>query len=238
MHFFFSDKLDGVHGELNENESLHAIRVLRMQIGQVFLCANGNGTIYQCEISEVKGKTLFFKIISEIPDISKRNYSLHLAVAPTKNIDRFEWFLEKATELGVDEITPLICQNSERTRMNPERLERVILAAAKQSMKSKLPKLNEAVRFKEFVQSTINSQVFIAHCKPGEKSYLYAAYIGGNTTICIGPEGDFTQEEIALAESKGFKSIGLGKSRLRTETAAISACNTIHIWNETQSDSV
>jgi 16S rRNA (uracil1498-N3)-methyltransferase len=238
MHFFFSNTIDGVCGELNESESLHAIRVLRMQIGHEFLCANGKGTIYQCEVSEIKGKKLAFNVVYEIADLSKRNYTLHMAVAPTTNIDRFEWFLEKACELGIDEITPLICQNSERTKVNTERLERVLLAAAKQSMKSTLPKLNEVIRFKEFIETKGHPQTFIAHCKQGEKNYLYQAYNGGNTTLCIGPEGDFTLEEIALAENKGFKSISLGASRLRTETAAISACNIIHIWNETQSDSV
>ena len=156
-----------------------------------------------------------------------------MVVSPTKNNDRFEWFLEKVTELGVDEITPIICQNSERKVIKPERLNKILVAAMKQSLKACLPKLNKAIYFKEFIKQKFNTDRFIAHCGEGRKTPLKQCLIRHqDVMIMIGPEGDFSNTEVQEAITNGFVPVSLGKSRLRTETAAIAACHTINLTNE------
>jgi 16S rRNA (uracil1498-N3)-methyltransferase len=158
---------------------------------------------------------------------------LHLAVAPTKMNERYEWFLEKATEIGIQEITPIICDNSERTVIKIDRFQKIIESAMKQSLHYFLPKLNEPISFKEFIKSPQNGQLFIAHCEEtNKKSLKNEVMIGQNTIILIGPEGDFSSKEIQLALENSFIPVSLGNSRLRTETAAVAACLTVVLLNE------
>ena len=160
----------------------------------------------------------------------KRNYKLHIAIAPTKNIERFEWFIEKATEIGIDEITPIVCRFSERKIIKPERLERIINSAAKQSVKAFFPTLNPLCTFDELLQQSHAKGKFIAHCYDGDKKLLKKAIAGcDDMLILIGPEGDFSKDEIEKATHAGYKQVTLGDSRLRTETAGIMACATIAI---------
>jgi 16S rRNA (uracil1498-N3)-methyltransferase len=166
-----------------------------------------------------------------------RDYHLHLVVAPTKNIERFEWLVEKATEIGVDSITPLVCRFSERKILKPERLEKIIVSAAKQSLKFHFPQLQPLTKFEDFIKSFENNataaQKFIAHCYEGEKPLLKnlcQPHI--DIVILIGPEGDFSREEVEMAEKHGFMAISLGSSRLRTETAGVVACDTVSFVNQ------
>ncbi len=167
------------------------------------------------------------------PDYGKRPFRLHMAVAPTKNIARFEWFLEKATEIGIDEITPLICEHSERVNIRIDRLQKIILSAAKQSLKTYLPVLNEPMKFDDFIRLNLPALRFVAYVEEHQTLHLKAAYQTGNCTVLIGPEGDFSKREMEAAFQNGFVPVSLGPSRLRTETAAIVACHTINIANET-----
>ena len=169
---------------------------------------------------------------SVVPESGKRPFRLHLAVAPTKNIDRYEWFLEKATEIGIDEITPLICEHSERVQVRTDRLQKIILSAAKQSIKTYLPVLHEAVKFNDFITMNHPSARFVAYVEELQPLHLKSVYQSGDCTILIGPEGDFSKREMSNALETGFQSVSLGPSRLRTETAAVVACHIINILNE------
>jgi len=171
-------------------------------------------------------------LINVTPDYGIRPFRLHMAVAPTKNTARFEWFLEKATEIGVDEITPLICEHSERVQIRIDRLQKIILSAAKQSLKTYLPVLNEPVKFDDFIRLNLTGSRFVAYVEEHQPIHLKTAYQNGDCTILIGPEGDFSKKEMEAAFKKGFNPVSLGPSRLRTETAAIVACHIINIANE------
>lgn len=221
---------------LNEEESKHCIRVLRLTIGDKIILIDGKGGWYEAEISDDNPKRCTVTISLSKKEFGKRNFHLHIAIAPTKNMDRLEWFTEKAVEIGIDEISIINCQNSERTVVKTERLNKVAVAAIKQSLKAYLPKINEVMDLKKFIASTINfaGQKFIAHCYEGEiKPHLKSLYQQDkDTLILIGPEGDFSVEEVKMAVGNGFKEISLGSSRLRTETAALYACATINILNE------
>lgn len=217
---------------LNEEESKHAIRVLRLAEGHAVYLVDGKGGQYRGIITHAHPKRTAITIEDFKPDYEKRNYYLHIAVAPTKNIDRIEWFLEKATEVGIDEITPIICEHSERKEVKPERLNKVMVAAMKQSLKAYLPKLNETVKLTDFLKKDGEPQKFIAHCADGEKRYLTDGIkVAGRYVILIGPEGDFSVPEIRLAVEAGYMPITLGSSRLRTETAALVACLEAAIGN-------
>lgn len=218
--------------ELPQEETKHATRVLRKQIGDTLLLTNGKGYFIEGRIISIDGKrcTIGF---DKIPEKEKRPYELHLAVAPTKNINRYEWLLEKATEIGVSTIIPLISFHSERRNFNESRLEKILISAMKQSQKAYLPKLTEAMSFKEFLKQERNGLAYIAHCNPDfpRQSIADTYKKGTEVTILIGPEGDFSKEEIKEAINKGFQSIHLGNSRLRTETAGIVACSSIYQLN-------
>ena len=180
-------------------------------------------------LSKEKGKVV--EVLDELPSTGQRNYHLHLAIAPTKNIDRLEWCIEKATEIGVDEITPFVGQFSERRVVKPERLERIIVSAAKQSLKSRFPVLHPLCPFHELLDCPA-SQRFIAHCYPGEKPLLqHACHPGGDVLVLIGPEGDFSPDEVQRALACGFQPVSLGTSRLRTETAGVVAVATVQLVN-------
>lgn len=228
MHVFYTPDISGSDYILNEEESRHCMKVLRLATGQLVHLIDGKGGLYEAEIVAQTKRNVILKVLNHTQDYQKRNYSLHIAVAPTKNIDRLEWFLEKATEIGIDEITPLICERSERKIVKDERLNKVITAAVKQSLQAFHPQLNTAATFKEFIeaQSVLDGFKMIAHCLPGEEKQFIqqVAAAGGNYLILIGPEGDFSPQEIEMAIDAGYVPLSLGETRLRTETAALAAC--------------
>jgi len=232
LHLFYTPDIQPEHKAfiLNEEESKHAIRVLRLSAGQQIQLVDGNGGHYTAVITDAHPK----RTVLEISEVSmahgKRPYYLHVAIAPTKNIDRVEWFLEKATEVGVDEITPIICDHSERTAVKPDRLRKVVVAAMKQSQRAYLPKVNPAVSFADFVKAEIPGKQFIAHCGGGDKQSLsHSLKPGESVVVLIGPEGDFSPAEIDTATRKGFVPITFGRARLRTETAALMACVEVYL---------
>lgn len=231
MHLFYTPDIVGDAYQLSEEESRHCIKVLRLGMGDVVQLIDGKGGLYKAEILDPHHKHTTLKIQEHVQEYSKRNHYLHIAVAPTKNIERFEWFLEKATEIGIDEITPLICERSERKEVKVERLNKIITSAIKQSLKAYHPKLNDLCTFKNFLKLPAEEK-FIAHCINQEKSALKDKISKhGNYTILIGPEGDFSPLEIDLAVSDNYIPISLGASRLRTETAALQACFEINFLN-------
>ena len=238
MHLFYSADLEpGISSfQLTEEESKHAVRVLRLNVGERVHLIDGRGGFYEAEISDAHPKRTQLSILSYQPEFQKPNCYLHIAVAPTKNIDRIEWFLEKATEIGIQEITPIISEHSERKEVKTERLNKVIVSAMKQSLKAYLPRLNEAVTFENFlkkVEEDQESKKAIAHCEEDqEKKYLNQIFQANERyLILIGPEGDFSVPEIEKAISAGFIPVSLGEARLRTETAALYACTEIALLN-------
>lgn len=233
MNIFYTPDINGSHYTLNENESKHCIRVLRKTKGDEIILVDGKGGYYQTTIIDDNPKRCSIEVKKTIPNFGKRNYSLHLAIAPTKNIDRFEWFIEKATEIGIDEITPLLCEHSERKQINNERLEKILISAMKQSLKAQLPKLNNLTNFETLISGTKCDGKFIAHCEEEAKQHLFtAAKPFNNSVVLIGPEGDFSTTEIQKAIESGFKAVTLGESRLRTETAGVVTCEIIRLANE------
>lgn len=233
MQLFYVPNVTENEIVLDENESKHAIRVLRLNAGDNVQVVDGKGSFYTAVISDPHPKKCRLSVIEVKKEFGKRNFRLHIAIAPTKNNDRFEWFLEKATELGIDEITPLLCDHSERKTIKPDRLEKVLVSAMKQSLKAWLPKLNQLVAFNEFVQKDGGQQKFIAHCFNGPKPHLKNKIEKATSvTILIGPEGDFSPEEAKLAQKNGFQAVSLGSSRLRTETAGVAACHIVNLNNE------
>lgn len=232
MHLFYTPDISIPVYTLSEEESKHAIRVLRLQKGDEVLLVDGRGGKYTAEITDANPKRTTLKISQTEQEFGKRNHFLHLALAPTKNIERLEWFLEKATEMGIDEITPIICDRSERKEVKPERLTKVITAAVKQSLKAYHPQLNEPISFKKLIQQGFEGTPMIAHCMDGEKALIAQTIApGGRYLIAIGPEGDFSPQEVQLAQEAGFRAISLGTARLRTETAALAACFEINLLN-------
>ncbi len=233
MHIFYTPDIDSDLYILSEEESKHCVRVLRLDRGDTLFLVDGRGGFYQAKIETPDPKRTALKITEVQKEYGKRNHYLHIAVAPTKNIERLEWFLEKATEIGIDEITPVICERSERKEVKTDRLNRIITAAVKQSIKAYHPRLNEPVRFKDLLQTaTGTSEKYIAHCIDSEKSMLQDKITRSSEYIVlIGPEGDFTPEEVGAALASGFQPISLGNTRLRTETAALEACFEINFLN-------
>jgi len=217
---------------LPDEESLHAVKVLRLKTGDSIQIVDGNGGFFNARITTPHHKHCAFEITETLVDASKRNYHLHIAIAPTKNIDRLEWFIEKATEIGIDEITPVFCQNSERKVVKEERLEKIIVSAAKQSLKAKFPTLNPPCSFNEFIRTYNAEQQFIAHCYNNDKTLLKSEIKQAKSIlILIGPEGDFSPEEVNTAIKNGYQPVSLGDSRLRTETAGVVACCTVAFCN-------
>ncbi len=233
MYIFYNPNISSKIISLNEFESKHCIKVLRLTINDNITLIDGKGNLYIAKIIDNNYKKCIVEIISTHNDYNKRNYYLHIAIAPTKNIDRFEWFLEKSTEIGIDEITPLICSRSERKILKYERLQKIIISAMKQAIVTKKPILNKLTGYKTFVESKANFEnTFIAHCN-NENKFLHDYKLKNKScTILIGPEGDFTQDEINLSKKLNINTISLGKNRLRTETAGIVSCNTIANINQ------
>lgn len=234
MQLFYKPDISGTTKQFlfDREESKHIVKVLRKKKGDSLHITNGNGWLFEAEVILADIRNCTVKIIKAELQPTK-NYSLHLAVAPTKMNDRYEWFLEKATEIGIDSITPIICDRSERKIIKPERFEKILQSAMKQSLSCYLPKLNPAIALGDFLQAGFDGQLFIAHCEETERHSLKERIKPGSPiTILIGPEGDFSAKEIAGAIKKGFMPVILGNTRLRTETAAIVACHSVAFVNE------
>lgn len=236
MQLFFHPTISETTGQIafDKEESRHIVKVLRMNVGDSFKITNGTGSFFTAEIEIANPKSCAVKILSEIKQ-PPLPYQLHLAVAPTKLNERYEWFLEKATEIGISEITPIICEHSERKTIKPERYEKILQSAMKQSLKAHLPILNEAISFKDFVKRANPSKALkcIAHCEEtAKKSLKSVLFPNQKSIILIGPEGDFSSEEIDLAKKSGYIPVSLGETRLRTETAAIVACHSVAFINQ------
>ena len=233
MQLFYTPDISDKKYTFSREESRHCIKVLRKKISDNIYLVDGKGNLYHTTLIDDNPKSCMVKVKYIVRDFKKRNYRIHIVVSPTKNNVRFEWFLEKVTELGIDEITPIICQNSERKVMKPARLNKILVAAMKQSLKAYLPQLNEAITWKEFIRQKFNTDRFVAHLREGSKTPLKKwLKPQQDVMILIGPEGDFSDTEVREAMSSGFVPVSLGKSRLRTETAAIAACHTINLINE------
>jgi 16S rRNA (uracil1498-N3)-methyltransferase len=216
----------------DKEESKHIIKVLRKKEGDILQVTNGLGFIFTTEISLASDSKCTVKIQTFTKQETPK-FHLHLAVAPTKMNERYEWFLEKATEIGIQEITPIICDHSERKIIKTERFQKIIESAMKQSLHYYIPKLNDPVLFKDFIKKDISGSKFIAHCEESDKKTLKSNIIPNtDTTILIGPEGDFSVKEIEMALNAKFIPISLGGTRLRTETAAIVACHSVVYANE------
>ena len=228
MNIFYSKNIQGNSGFLDEIESHHCIKVLRLKTGDKVCIVDGKGGYFEGIISIADHRACVIEITKTQTGFGKRNFMIHIAIAPTKNIDRFEWFLEKATEIGIDEITPVVCQRSERKILKEERLEKVISSAMKQSIKAYRPVLHSLTMLEKFIDSQHDGNKFIAHCMDGERHELIKVKpVGNRFIILIGPEGDFSEKEIKLAIAKEFLPTSLGSGRLRTETAGVVACQVI-----------
>jgi len=231
--FYASDISTGYH-TLDEKESRHLIRVLRLRKGTPVRLIDGKGNLYEGIIHNPDPKGCIISIVSVIKNFERREYRLHIAISPLKNPERFEWFVEKSVEIGIDEITPLICKNTEKPGIRMERINSIIISAMKQSVKSTITVLNEPCGFTDFTDRVFPGIRMIAHCNESSerRNIAKVSSPGSNTLILIGPEGDFTHEEIMLARQKGFIPVHMGKSRLRTETAGIAACHSIYFINQ------
>ncbi len=233
MVIFYTNEIEGNKAVLSEEESKHCVQVLRRDVGDKVAFIDGVGGYYKGEIIEAAKKRVVIAIEERFMQYGKRNFRVHIAIAPTKSMDRMEWFVEKATEIGVDEITPITCFHSERRRLRIDRLEKVALAASKQSVKAYLPTINPMISFEQFIDNWRNKRETVG---------TYIAYLGDEVLhslmnsiddkeeiiVLIGPEGDFSLMEIEQALEAGFQGVNLGPSRLRTETAGVVAC---HITN-------
>lgn len=234
MYLFYCPDIETKH-TLSEEESAHCVRVLRYTAGDEILITDGRGTTYTARITNPHPKHCDFEIIASEKQEKHHAFHLHIAIAPTKNIERMEWAIEKCVEIGVDEMTPLLCRFSERKQLRTDRLEKIILSAAKQSLTPYLPVLHELTPYDTFVreQAKLNQQNFIAHCYKDEKRFLKDEMeLSRDVLVLIGPEGDFSEKEVADALALGFVPVSLGNSRLRTETAAVVACHTAVLLNE------
>lgn len=232
MHIFYTPDIKSDTYILNEEESKHCIKVLRLQSGNLLQLVDGRGGFYEALIEDPHPKRTKLRILNVQKEFGKRNHYLHIAIAPTKNIERTEWFLEKATEIGIDEITLLICDRSERRDVKADRLNKVITSAVKQSIKAYHPKLNQPQRFQDLILNDTEGQRFIAHCIESKKTTLKDQIkLNSRYLVLIGPEGDFTPSEVDYASERNFLPIALGNSRLRRETAALEACFEINFLN-------
>ena len=234
MQLFFNPSINENSDffSFDKEESKHIIKVLRKKDSDILFVTNGLGILFKTEITLASDSKCTVKIVF-IEKTEPSKYYLHLAVAPTKMNDRYEWFLEKATEIGVSEITPIICEHSERKIIKTERFDKIIQSAMKQSNQMYLPKLNDPILFKDFIKIENNDTKFIAHCEENEKKSLKESLNPKtNATILIGPEGDFSKKEIQMALDNEYLPISLGNTRLRTETAAIIACSQVAFINE------
>ncbi|KAA5547945.1 16S rRNA (uracil(1498)-N(3))-methyltransferase [Adhaeribacter rhizoryzae] len=232
MHLFYTPILHEQTVILPEEESKHAIKVLRLVKGNFVNLVDGSGGFYKATIEQDNPKKCVLRIVETVKQFGYRPFHIHVAVAPTKNIDRIEWFLEKATEIGVNQISFLLCERSERKQVNLDRLEKVVVSAMKQSVKAYKPVLTDIIPFKEFIKNIQPDNTYIAHLEEHDRTPLHRINLRDSACVLIGPEGDFSPAEIKLAYEKNIKPITLGNSRLRTETAALVACHTLNLLYE------
>ncbi|MGM9831636.1 MAG: 16S rRNA (uracil(1498)-N(3))-methyltransferase [Paludibacteraceae bacterium] len=231
MYLFYTPDILTSH-VLSEEESQHCVRVLRYTRGDEILLTDGKGNTYTARITNPHPKHCEFEVLTQEKQQKAHDFYLHIAIAPTKNIERMEWMVEKCTEIGVDEITPLLCRFSERKQIRTDRLEKIVLSAAKQSLTPYLPRLNELTDYDTFVRQATEETKFIAHCYKEEKRDLKDEIKRGKSVlVLIGPEGDFSEQEVEEALALGFVPVSLGNSRLRTETAGVVACHTAVLMN-------
>jgi len=231
MFVFYSPDITRDIYSLNEQETKHCLKVLRLSKDDIIYLVDGKGGFYKAKIIDISKTKCSVKVINIIKEYCKSNYYLHIAIAPTKNIDRLEWFIEKSTEIGINEITPIICKRSERKKINIERLGKIMVSAIKQSGKAYLPVINPIIEFEQILSNN-SFYKFIATCKADKLKNLKSLYTKGkNPLVLIGPEGDFTPEEIEIAKQNKFKEVSLGPGILRTETAGIAACQIISFIN-------
>ncbi len=232
MNLFFAPDITGGLYSLNADESRHCLMVLRLSEGDIVHLTDGKGSLFEVRITDAGNRLVTVEVVSRQDGYGRRDYRLHMAVAPTKNIDRFEWFLEKATEIGVDEITPLICEHSERRFLRTDRLQKIIIAAMKQSLKAYRPVLNEPAPLVNFLAKPLKGGKYMAFITGGTPLLKQLYKPGSDAIILIGPEGDFSPVEVESAIKSGYEIISLGESRLRTETAALVACHTVSLINQ------
>ena len=234
MQLFYTPDINSDEYTLSKEESRHCIQVLRKKIGDIIYLVDGKGGYYKATLIGDNPKSCQLKIDQVERNYGKSAIHIHIAIAPTKMNERFEWFLEKSTEIGINEITPILCEHSERKVLKLERMNKILVAAMKQSKQAYLPKLNAAVSFDSFVSNNTIEERYIANCAENDKKKQLKEVIkkGTDTLVLIGPEGDFSQKEINYAMRHGFSSVSLSKNRLRTETAAIVSCNTINLINQ------
>jgi len=233
MHIFYTPDIQNNFYTLSQEESKHCVKVLRLKTGDKVQLINGNGKLFVCEITDDNPKRCSVEVIDVFEKRRRKNFKLYIALAPTKNINRFENFLEKATEIGIDGIIPIVSRYSERKTIKPERLEKVIISATKQSKAFFKPVFRELLTFEDVINSNFEGKKYIAHCYDSDaKKHIKEIYEKGkDVMILIGPEGDFSEEEVQQAVKKGFTEISLSNARLRTETAGIVACQIIDFMN-------
>lgn len=231
MHLFYAPDI-AANPELPEEEAGHCLRVLRLGVGDEVEVTDGKGNFYRAVITAAGGKRCRVELAGRTEQEPLWRGHLHLALAPTKNMDRMEWLAEKATEIGFDELTFLNCRFSERKTVKTERVEKIVVAAMKQSLKARKPVVNGMVDFARFVQAGLPGQKFICHCHGGAKPLLKDVITpGGDALVLVGPEGDFSREEVDMALAAGFREVSLGRARLRTETAALVAVHLMNLAN-------
>ena len=234
MELFYSRDIAGGICRLDQDESGHCIKVLRHRSGDEINVIDGCGTLHRCRITSDSHKGVEAIVLESTDGWGSHPYRLHMAVCPTKNNDRYEWFVEKACEIGVDEISPVIGEHSERKIFKTARAEKILVSAAKQSLKASVPVVNEPVSVKDFIRSSSEGLRLIAYCFEDENiprrsiREVLEGYEGSDITVMIGPEGDFSREEAELALASGFVPVHLGASRLRTETAALTAVAAVY----------
>lgn len=233
MHIFYTPELSGNTYTLDESESKHCVRVLRLEQGDEIILVDGRGGFFTAKITDPNPKRCLVSVVKTELNFGQSGFQVHIAIAPTKNTERIEWFLEKATEIGLSRVTPLLCRFSERKEIKADRLEKVMISAMKQSMKAYLPQLDQLTKFSDLIKQPFDGQKFIAHCDDQHRDLLKNLIVPNqNYLILIGPEGDFSNEEIEQALKAGFKPVSLGDSRLRTETAGLVACHTFNLLNQ------
>ncbi|MBQ6068138.1 MAG: 16S rRNA (uracil(1498)-N(3))-methyltransferase [Bacteroidales bacterium] len=238
MHLFISNDTTAPYATLLPDDSRHCVRVLRMTVGDELWVTSGDGTLCRARLANPHPDSCEVEIVERLTDYQPRPFHLHIAVAPTKNNARLEWFVEKAVEIGVDRITPVICDHSERTTLKTERLDKLALSAMKQSLKATRPIIDQPMKLLDFLKtlnpqsSILNPQRFVCYCSGHERNTLRQLYTPGtDALVLIGPEGDFSDREIATAIQSGFQPVTLGNSRLRTETAALYATTVLNFMN-------
>jgi len=231
MHLFYTPDINGEVHRLDEQESKHAIRVLRLQKGEEVVLVDGRGGWYEARVEDPGLKACVLSVVRKESREAEVPYELHIALSPTKNMDRFEWFLEKAVEIGITEITPLMCERTERKGVREDRLTRIMVSAMKQSLKARLPVLHPATDFATFIAQQRKGLLAIAHCEDSRRMSMKDLGQQHAYTVLVGPEGDFSPGEIKAAMDSGYTPLHLGASRLRTETAGVHVCSALQVLN-------